>query len=186
MRRSSSCSRPRRVSNVADLFVGDNLAELQRLTDEIEQVPEVYSAITPYTSMVYSSALVGGPTGTQALAGAVSRDESGAEVRNDDITISLARRGAVGPQSEWNIGNPAWNEVLIFDNTGFTVNDANEPVAPADEDLVIRKSLRGTFPNVEGGTLNGTAVGGIVIEGNATPRRIDHRDRQGPRDPRHG
>jgi hydrophobe/amphiphile efflux-3 (HAE3) family protein len=154
--------------NVADLFVGDNLAELQRLTEEIEQVPEVYSAITPYTSMVYSSALVGGPTGTQALAGAVSRDEAGAEVRNEDITISLARRGAVGPDSEWNIGNPAWNEVLIFDNTGFTVNDANEPVAPAEEDLVIRKSLRGTFPNVEGGTLNGTAVGGIVIEGNAT------------------
>ncbi len=41
-------------------------------------------------------------------------------------------------------------------------------MAPPTEELVIRKSLRGTFPNVEGGPLNGTAVGGIVIEGNAT------------------
>jgi hydrophobe/amphiphile efflux-3 (HAE3) family protein len=155
-------------SDVTDLFVGDNLTKLTAMTAEIEQVDGVYSTITPYTSLVYSSSLVGGPTGTQALAGAVSRDEEGAEVRNDDIGISLARRGAVGPQSEWNIGNPAWNEVLIFENTGFTLDDSNEPVAPADEELLIRKSLRGTFPNVEGGPLNGTAVGGIVLQGNAS------------------
>jgi len=155
-------------ATIPDLFEGDNLAELQRITSEIEAVPEVYSAITPYTSMVYSSSLVGGPTGTQALATAVGRDEAGAAVRSDDISISLARRGAVGPQSEWVVGNPAWNEVLIFDNTGFALDDANEPVAPPTEDLVIRKSLRGTFPNVEGGPVNATAVGGIVLDGNAS------------------
>ena len=155
-------------TTVADLFVGDNLTKLMAMTSEIEAVDGVYSAITPYTSMVYSSSLVGGATGTQALATAVSRDEEGAGVRNDDISISLARRGAVGPQSEWNVGNPAWNEVLIFDNSGFTIDDDNEPVAPPAEDLVIRKSLRGTFPNVEGGPLNATAVGGIVLQGNAS------------------
>ena len=155
-------------SDVSDLFVGDNLTKLQAMTAEIEQVDGVYSAITPYTSLVYSSSLVGGPTGTQALAGAAGRDEEGSEVRNEDIGISLARRGAVGAQSEWVIGNPAWNEVLIFENTGFTLDDSNEPVAPADEDLVIRKSLRGTFPNVDGEALNGTSVGGIVLQGNAS------------------
>lgn len=155
-------------SDVSDLFVGENLDKLQAMTAEIEAVDGVYSAITPYTSLVYSSSLVGGPTGTQALAGAAGRDDAGATVRNNDIGISLARRGAVGAQSEWNIGNPAWNEVLIFDNTGFTVNDANEPVAPPADELLIRKSLRGTFPNVEGGPLNGTSVGGIVLQGNAS------------------
>ncbi len=153
---------------VADLFEGENLTKLQEMTAEIEQVDGVYSAITPYTSLVYSSALVGGPTGTQALTGALSRDEAGTEVRSEDISISLARRGAVGAQSEWNIGNPAWNEVLIFENTGFTIDTSNEPVAPPTDELVIRKSLRGTFPNVEGGPLNATAVGGIVLDGNAS------------------
>ncbi len=155
-------------SDVSDLFAGENLEKLQAMTAEVEQVDGVFSVVTPYTSLVYSSALVGGPTATQALTSAVGRDEAGAEVRNADIGISLARRGAVGAQSEWNIGNPAWNEVLIFDNSGFTVNDAGAPVAPPDEQLVIRKSLRGTFPNVEGGPLNGTAVGGIVLDGNAS------------------
>lgn len=155
-------------STVADLFVGNNLSELVRITEEVAEIPEVYSAITPYTSLTYSAALVGGPTGTQALAGAAGRDEAGAAVRNGDIGVSLARRGAVGPQSEWNIGNPDWNEVLIFDNSGFSLGDSNEPIAPAAQELVVRKSLRGTFPNVEGGVVNGTAVGGIVLEGNAT------------------
>ena len=41
-------------------------------------------------------------------------------------------------------------------------------MAPAKEELVIRKSLEGTFPNVEGGPINGTAVGGVVLDGNAT------------------
>ncbi len=62
-------------TTVADLFEGDNLTKLEAMTAEIEQVDGVYSAITPYTSLVYSSALVGGPTGTQALTGALSRDE---------------------------------------------------------------------------------------------------------------
>lgn len=155
-------------SDITQLFEGDNLAELQRLGDEIADVDEVYSVVTPYTSLTYSSALVGGPTGTQALAGALGRDEAGAAVRSADIGISLARRGAVGPSEEWNIGNPAWNEVLIFDNTGFTTDDSNQPVAPAPGDLAIRSSLQGTFPNVEGGPVNGTAVGGIILDGNAT------------------
>jgi hydrophobe/amphiphile efflux-3 (HAE3) family protein len=155
-------------TDITELFEGANLAELQRLGDEVAEVDEVYSVITPYTSLIYSSSLVGGPTGTQALAGALGRDEAGTAVRSADIGISLARRGAVGPSEDWNIGNPAWNEVLIFDNSGFTTDDSNQPVPPPPADLEIRSSLRGTFPNVEGGPLNSTAVGGIVLDGNAS------------------
>ncbi|WP_241432226.1 efflux RND transporter permease subunit [Ilumatobacter nonamiensis] len=161
-------------ADITDLFEGENLTKLQDMTAELEELEgdggmgAVFSTVTPYTSLTYSSALVGGPTGTQALTSAVSRDEAGAEARNEDISISLARRGAVGPDSEWNVGNPAWNEVLIFDNTGYTLDDAGDPVAPPEDELVIRKSLRGTFPNVEGGPVNGTAVGGVVLLGNAS------------------
>ncbi|MGA9277978.1 MMPL family transporter, partial [Ilumatobacter sp.] len=155
-------------SDISDLFVGDNLTKLQDMSEEIAAVEGVYSTVTPYTSLEYSSSLVGGPTGTQALTSAVGRDEAGAEARNADISIALARRGAVGPDSEWVIGNPGWNEVLIFDNSGFALDDAGDPVPPADEDLVIRKSLQSTFPNVEGGPVNATAVGGVVLQGNAS------------------
>jgi uncharacterized protein len=156
------------TADITDLYEGANLAELQRLGAEIEKVNEVYSAVTPFTSLTYSAALVGGPTGTAALTGAVVRDEAGAEARSTDIGVSLARRSAVGEQDQWVIGNPAWNELLIFDNSGYTVGDDNQPVPPAADARVIRKSLRGTFPNVEGFPANSTAVGGIVLNGNAS------------------
>ncbi len=40
-------------------------------------------------------------------------------------------------------------------------------VPPPDAERRIRTSLASTFPNVEGGIVNGTAVGGVVLEGNA-------------------
>ena len=55
----------------------------------------------------------------------------------------------------------------MFDNDGFTV-DGGTIVAPPDDERLIRMSLASTFPNVEGGPINATAVGGIVLEGNAT------------------
>ena len=67
--------------DVADLFVDDNLENLIEMTSRIAEVDEVYSAITPYTSLEYSSALVGGPPGTQALASAGCRGEAGEVVR---------------------------------------------------------------------------------------------------------
>ena len=155
-------------SDITDLFVDRNLAELQRLGDELEAVDQVYSVVTPYTSLTYSSALVGGPAGTQALTSALARDEAGAAARTADISTSLARRGAVGPQDQWNIGNPAWNELLIFGNEGYTVDENSEVVPPADDARVVRSSLQGTFPNVEGYPVNSTAVGGIVLQGNAS------------------
>ena len=65
------------------------------------------------------------------------------------------------------IGDPAYNQLLIYDNAGFSA-DGTAVTAPAVTDLRVRKSLQGTFPNVEGGAINGTAVGGVVLNGNAT------------------
>jgi uncharacterized protein len=153
-------------SDVSRLYEGANLAELQRLTAELEEVNGAYAVVTPYTSLEFSANLLSEGVGTQALLSAASRDDAGAEARQADIAIALARLGAI-PAEEQEIGDPAFNELLIFDNTGFVVEDG-VAVAPPTEELSIRASLQGTFPNVPGGPVNATAVGGVVLTGNAS------------------
>jgi uncharacterized protein len=153
-------------SDVSALYEGDNLAELERITGELEEVDGAFAVVTPLVSLEFSSNLLAGGVGTDALLSAAARDEAGAEPRGADVQVALARLNAI-PGEEQVIGNPEYNQLLIFDNSGFEIVDG-EPVAPAQEELVIRKSLEGTFPNVDGGPINGTAVGGVVLEGNAT------------------
>jgi hypothetical protein len=141
--------------DVADLVGPSNLAILQRLTDELEAVPAVNSVITPPVSLLFSDRLVKGP-GRAALIAAATRDEAGAAVRGADITVGLARVNAIDDQE---LGNPAWNDVLVYGNDNFEIVDG-ELQPPADDDRVIRLSLAGTFPDQR------TAVGGVVLDGN--------------------
>ena len=94
-RPSSCCSRRTTAPTSADLFEGANLAELERINDELAEVDEVYSVVTPLTSLEFSSNLVANGVGSAALLSAASRDEAGAEARQADIAIALARLGAV-------------------------------------------------------------------------------------------
>ena len=153
-------------SDISALYEGDNLAELVRITDELEGVDGAYAVVTPLVSLEFSSNLLANGVGTDALLTAAATDEAGAEARAADVQIALARLNAI-PGERQVIGDAEYNQLLIFDNTGFEVVDG-APVAPAKEALAIRKSLQGTFPNVEGGVVNGTAVGGVVLDGNAT------------------
>ena len=155
--------------DVSDLLKGANLAAFRELNEELSEVPEVFSVVTPLTSLTFSSELVTSEpvtstVGTTALISAAGRDEAGSEARNADISVSLARRAAAGEQT---LDNPAWVELLVFGNEGFTA-EAGTLVAPDDLDRLIRLSLQSTFPNVEGGAVNSTAVGGIVLNGNAS------------------
>ncbi len=159
-------------ATVPDLIEGDNLAELQRITDELTVALPEARVVTPYTSLTFSSAIIADGPAQGALIGAVGRetDEEARGIRSTDAVLSLSRRGAVETQE---LGDPGWNEVLLFDNTGFT-QDGGKIVPPPADQLTIRESLRGTFPNIvdDGGEpvgpINGTAVGGIVLKGNAT------------------
>ncbi len=146
-------------TDVSDLFEGQNLQTLSDLTTDLGEIAEAQAVITPLTSITFSDALVNGP-GANALLRAPSRDEAGAAARGDDITTSLARRDAI-PEAERTIGNEQWNDLLIFANNGFNVVD-DVPVAPADNDRAIRLSLVSTFPDPQ------TAVGGVVLRGNAS------------------
>ena len=156
-------------SDVSKLYEGANLAELERITEELGGVDGAYAVVTPYTSLQFSANLLSGgasSVGSKALLSALSRDEAGADARQADVSVSLARLGAI-PEEQRVIGDPAYNQLLIYDNAGFSA-DGTTVTAPAVTDLRVRKSLQGTFPNVEGGAVNGTAVGGVVLNGNAT------------------
>ncbi len=152
--------------DIAHLFEGDNLRTMGRITNDLHKVPGVESVVTPLTSLSFSDPLLQtkdhalGPA-SQALLAAPTRDEAGKAVRQQDVTLSLARRDAV-PEDDRTIGNDDWNHLLIFGNDGFTVDADNQPVAPGGDSLVVRKSLASTFPNLQ------TAVGGVVLRGNAS------------------
>ena len=57
VRRSSCCSPPPTVADVADLIEGDNLAELNAVTEEMSKVDNVRSVITPPVSITFSDSL---------------------------------------------------------------------------------------------------------------------------------
>jgi len=145
-------------ADVSDLFEGANLAELERLNAEFAEVEGVYSVVTPLTSVTFSHNLLSGGIGSDALISALSRDEDGAAARTADIGIALARLGAAGEQV---IGNPTYNDLLIFGNDNFELVDG-APVAPSDPERAIRLSLASTFPNQQ------TSVGGVILDGNAS------------------
>ncbi len=151
--------------DISDLYSGANLDELRRLNVELAEIDNVFSVITPLTSLMYSDALLSG-AGQAALLAAPARDEAGAAARGANITMSLARRGEIPTEERFlddAVGgvepNPEYVELLIFDNTGFE-NVDGVPQPPADDARGIRLSLASTFPNQQ------TAVGGIVLDGN--------------------
>ena len=155
-------------SDVSELYSGANLVELTRITDELHTVTGADAVITPLTSLTFSANLLSGgvsSVGSSALLSAASRDGAGAEARRADIATALARLGEI-PEDQRVIGNPAYNQLLIYDNGGFTVADGTV-VPPPDAERRIRLSLASTFPNADGGIVNGIAVGGVVLAGNA-------------------
>ena len=106
-------------TDISDLFVGDNYAKLQQINADLATIHEVQSVVSPLTSLTFSQNLIGvkefGPA-AEALLRAPERDPEGAEARSADVAISLARNTAVTGDAR-TIGNPAWNQLLIFDNT---------------------------------------------------------------------
>jgi len=151
-------------TEITDLFVGDNLAELERLTAELSEIDGKYAVVTPLVSLQFSDELLAGGIATNALVSAAERDSESAEERNTDLSVALARLGAVEVQE---IGNPAYNELLIFGNDGYAVVD-RVPTAPTGDDRAVRLSLGSTFPETTDGAKLKTAVGGVILDGNAT------------------
>src|SRR5690606_34707791 len=104
---------------------------------------------------------ISGGAASAALIAAASSDPDpeGQAARQADIPLALARLNAAGEQE---IGNPGWNELLLFGNDGYALDADGAVVAPSVEERAIRLSLLSSFPNLQ------TAVGGVVLTGNAT------------------
>ncbi|MDX2379500.1 MAG: MMPL family transporter [Acidimicrobiia bacterium] len=153
-------------AEVPDLFEGENLVTLTEITEELAAIDEAYAVVTPLVSLEFADNLLSGGVGTRALTSAASRDDAHAAERNADLGIALGRLQAV-PADDREIGVAAWNEVLIFGNDGYAEVDG-EIVAPTGDDRAIRLSLASTFPETQDGSKFTTAVGGVVLQGNAT------------------
>ena len=147
-------------ATIDELMSDANRAELARLEAELRAVPEVHAVVTPLVSMEFSSAILDESVATQALARAsgVDEDDESAARRSIDTSVSLARLSAARPAD---LGNPSWIELLLWDNTGYTVEDGEITTTPSFEDRQIRRSLGSTYPD------KFTAVGGVILEGNA-------------------
>ncbi|MDZ7675688.1 MAG: MMPL family transporter [Acidimicrobiales bacterium] len=138
---------------------GDNLQEFERLEQELRDIPEVYSVLTPLTSLEFSENITVSGTGTTALSSALERepDPDAAARRQEDLNTTLARLPA---DDERQLGTETWDQFLLFGNENVEVTDG-QATLPTGDDRVVRASLQATFPNLE------TAVGGVVLEGNA-------------------
>ncbi len=151
-------------TRIEDLYTGKNLAEIERVRAELRKIPNVYASVDPLTTVEFSSNLLeGGTAGVagQALLSGITRDTEKGAVRTTDAGLSTGRLGQVSDDAK-KIGDEGWNELLIYDNTGFTTAEDGTVVAPQDpEERRIRKSLQGVFPNQQ------TAVGGVLVTGNA-------------------
>jgi uncharacterized protein len=125
---------------VTDLFTPGNIAQIQRVEEELREIDGVFSVISPLTALEFTQNMVTGPpeapddvtqsVAGQALLGARDRepDPAAQQVRLDDSFRTLERIEAV--QGERSFDNPEWIEFLLFDNQGE-----------------IRKSLRPFFPD---------------------------------------
>ncbi len=120
--------------------------------------------VSPLTALTFSQNLIGRrrvrsapPTPCSALP-----DATRPVPRPAAPTPRSASPATTPSPSDREIGNPAWNELLIFGNDGFTVDADGAPVAPADAERHIRLSLASTFPDQQ------TAVGGVILLGNAS------------------
>ncbi|MDW3217562.1 MAG: MMPL family transporter [Acidimicrobiales bacterium] len=144
---------------VPDLFSDANRAELARIEAELREIEEVSSVITPLTSVIFSSRIIDEGVGTAGLRHALEDDPDpdSQALRTEDLSTTLFRLGAAG---DADLGNRDWVEFLLYDNTDF-VRDGTDVTGPPVEDRTLRASLRSTFPDQQ------TAVGGVVIEGNA-------------------
>ncbi|HEX4903081.1 MAG TPA: MMPL family transporter [Acidimicrobiales bacterium] len=148
-------------ADITDLYEREgNIEELQRLEDELRELPEVFAVLSPLNAVRYSEAITGSGAGTNALLGALGReqDPAGVEARNADIQTTLARLPA---EDARDLQDPAWHEFLLFGNDNVEVVDGQVQMPEGDE-RVVRPSLRSSFPN------NQTALGGVVLQGNAS------------------
>ena len=123
---------------VDELFTPESIAQFDEVAQNLKNSGEIVNVVTPVTAMRFNDALVASPTGDptqsvagKALLGATAREPSaeGKAARTADAGVTLSRISAV-PIAERTLDNPAYVELLLYDNQGN-----------------IRKPLLANFPD---------------------------------------
>ncbi|MDO8391703.1 MAG: MMPL family transporter [Actinomycetota bacterium] len=148
-------------TTLVDLFTVTNVQQMNEMeTTLLAQTDVVHSVVSPVALLQWTNDLITKGTASGILARAIERepDEAAKALREDDALLTTLRLGAAGEQS---LANPDWVKFLLFDNTGFSVSADNAVVAPADDELQVRKALRAFIPDSR------HAIFGAVLVGNA-------------------
>ncbi len=125
---------------LTDLFTPEAVAQWEAIEAEIKEKggDDIFGVVTPLTALQFTNDLVLPPSGNvvegvaaQILLGATERDPTpeGKAIRTESSAETLTRVNEIPPEDRV-IGNEAWNDFLLHDNTGE-----------------IRKSLWPFFPN---------------------------------------
>jgi hypothetical protein len=125
--------------DITSLFTPENVEQWRQVDADLRERDDlIFGIVTPLAALQFTNDLVlpenGNPlegVAASILLGAAERDPTpeGPDVRTASSLRTLERVNAV-PEAERVIGNPAWNEFLLYDNEGE-----------------IRKSLRPFFPD---------------------------------------
>jgi len=123
---------------IDELFTTTNIAQWKAAEREIRNSHKALDVVSPLTTLEWNDALVKSPTGDpkQSVAGQILSDElqrdpsvKGKQARLADANVTLQRLGAI-PIARRTIDNPAYLDVLLYDNQG-----------------AIRTPLRAVFPD---------------------------------------
>jgi hydrophobe/amphiphile efflux-3 (HAE3) family protein len=147
----------REGEELTDLFTPENVAQWEAIEAEIKEQggDDIFGVVTPLTALQFTNDLVLPPSGNvvdgvaaQILLGATERDPTpeGQAVRSESSAETLTRVNEIPPE-ERVIGNEAWNDFLLHDNTG-----------------AIRKSLWPFFPNESNAQMVVRLPGNLDIE----------------------
>ena len=145
---------------VVDLFTPANVAQLAEVEKELGGSAAVLSVVSPVTLLTWSQDLLTSGVASEILARTIERepDPEAKALRQQDALITTLRLGAAGEQT---FDNPDWVKFLVFGNDGFSLDADQKLVAPADDQLLVRKALRAFVPDAR------HAVFAAVLVGNA-------------------
>jgi uncharacterized protein len=151
---------------VVDLFTEANVDRFEQIHGDLAASDTVEAVITPLTALTWTQDLVLSGTASRILASAATRETepAAAAARDFDSEVTLRRLGSAGAQE---LTNPGWVRFLLFDNSGFEVVDG-QLVAPAEDQLRIRRSLLSFFPDPQHALVAATLSGNASLDQLAT------------------
>jgi hypothetical protein len=149
--------------NLVDLFTTGNVAQMNDVESTLSGDPAIVSVVSPVKLLEWTNDLIAKGTASRIIARTIDRDASDASkaLRQTDATLTTLRLGAAGEQT---LDNPDWVKFLLFDNTGFSVGADNALVAPADDQLQVRKALRAFMPDPRHAVMAAVLVGNAPLD----------------------